>query len=100
MEYQWAEPGKNIESTYFATPFPQILQDDGYFTIHVGKAHWASAGTPGANPYNMGFMVNISGHAAGHPQSYLARENFGNQPGKAVMQAVPDLEEYYGTDTF
>ncbi|MGB4901483.1 MAG: sulfatase [Saprospiraceae bacterium] len=93
-------PVKNIERTYFATPFPQILQDDGYFTIHVGKAHWASAGTPGANPYNMGFMVNISGHAAGHPQSYLARENFGNQPGKAVMQAVPDLEEYYGTDTF
>ena len=26
---------------------PQLLKDAGYFTIHVGKAHWASAGTPG-----------------------------------------------------
>ena len=89
-----------IESTTWVTPFPQLLKDAGYFTIHVGKAHWASAGTPGANPYNMGFIVNISGHAAGHPQSYSGMENYGNNPGKASAQAVPDLEEYFGTDTF
>jgi arylsulfatase A-like enzyme len=93
-------PVPNIESTTYATLFPQLLKDAGYFTIHVGKAHWASAGTPGANPHNMGFMVNISGHAAGHPQSYLGTENYGNNPGKASPQAVPDLEEYFGTDTF
>ncbi len=45
-------------------------------------------------------MVNISGHAAGHPQSYLGTENYGNISAKASMQAVPDLEEYFGTDTF
>lgn len=93
-------PSPGIPLTAYATVFPQILKDAGYFTIHAGKAHWASAGTPGANPYNMGFMVNISGHAAGHPQSYLGKENYGNKPGKASVQAVPDLEEYYGTDTF
>ena len=93
-------PVPGIPNTVYATTFPQLLKDAGYFTIHAGKAHWASMGTPGANPYNLGFMVNISGHAAGHPQSYLGTENYGNTPNKASVQAVPDLEEYFGTDTF
>jgi arylsulfatase A-like enzyme len=92
------EPG--IPNTVYATTFSQLLKDAGYFTIHVGKAHWATAGTPGANPYNMGFMVNVSGDAAGNPQSYLGTENYGNMPGKATPQAVHDLEEYFTTDTF
>ena len=93
-------PIPGIEKTYYATPFPILLKEAGYYTIHVGKAHWASMGTPGANPYNMGFMVNVSGHAAGHPQSYYGKDNYGNIPVKSTAQAVPDLEEYFGTDTF
>ena len=93
-------PVPGIEKTYYATPFPALLKESGYYTIHVGKAHWASMGTPGANPYNMGFMVNVSGHAAGHPQSYYGKDNYGNIAGKTSAQAVPDLEEYFGTDTF
>lgn len=89
-----------VPHTVHATPFPQLLKEAGYFTIHVGKAHWGSNGTPGSNPYNLGFMVNISGTGAGHPQSYLGQENYGNKPGKAGWQAVPDLQQYYGTDTF
>ena len=84
----------------FATSFPQLLKQARYYTIHVGKAHWGSAGTPGANPYNLGFMVNVAGHAAGHPQSYLSEQNYGNLPGKAQAQAVPDLEAYYNTGSF
>ncbi|MBO9619659.1 MAG: sulfatase [Niabella sp.] len=94
-------PVPGIAKTAYATPFPQLLKDAGYFTIHVGKAHWAPMGTPGANPHNMGFMVNIAGHAAGHPQSYLPEQNYGNFPKQqAHAQAVPDLEEYYGSNTF
>ncbi|OYU54748.1 MAG: sulfatase [Chitinophagaceae bacterium BSSC1] len=93
-------PVPNIPKTVYATPFPKLLADAGYHTIHVGKAHWASMGTPGANPHNMGFQVNIAGHAAGHPQSYLGKDNYGNLPGKTSAQAVPDLEEYFGTDSF
>lgn len=93
-------PMAGIEKTMYATTFPELLKNAGYYTIHVGKAHWAPAGTPGANPHQMGFMVNIAGHAGGDPQSYLAKDNFGNLPGKAQPTAVPDLEEYFGTDTF
>ncbi|MCH5689286.1 hypothetical protein LWM68_36610 [Niabella sp. W65] len=45
-------------------------------------------------------MINIAGHAAGHPQSYLAEQQYGNLSGKTQMQAVPDLEEYYQSGTF
>jgi len=93
-------PIPEVAATAYATPFPELLKSSGYFTIHVGKAHWASYGTPGANPYNMGFIVNISGHSAGHPQSYLSEEHYGNMPRKAIIQAVPDLEEYYDSGTF
>lgn len=88
------------ERTVYATPFPQILKEAGYYTIHVGKAHWASMGTPDANPLNVGFMVNIAGHAGGHPQSYLSEQRYGNIQGKTQPQAVPDLEEYFNTGTF
>ncbi|MFV0553332.1 MAG: sulfatase [Mangrovibacterium sp.] len=93
-------PVAGIEKTVHATTFPQLLKDAGYFTIHTGKAHWGAQGTPGANPHQMGFIVNIAGHTAGHPQSYLGEDNYGNIPGKTQLQAVPGLNEYYGTDTF
>lgn len=93
-------PVEGIPHTVHATPFPQILKERGYHTIHVGKAHWGAAGTPGASPLNLGFMINIAGHSAGHPQSYYGEENYGNIPGKASLQAVPDLMEYHGTNTF
>jgi len=93
-------PVPNIPHTIYATPFPSILKANGYYTIHVGKAHWGSAGTPGASPLNLGFMVNIAGHSAGHPQNYYGEQNYGNLPGKAGYQAVPDLMEYHGTSTF
>ena len=89
-----------IPGTYRATPLPSLLRDAGYHTVHVGKAHWGSAGTPGSNPYNLGFTVNIAGHAAGHPQSYLGEDNYGNPPQKPTLQAVPDLQEFHASSTF
>src|SRR5690606_32792341 len=93
-------PVPNVPHTIYATPLPQLLKDAGYFTVHVGKAHWGSQGTPGANPLNVGFMVNVAGNAIGHPQSYLGKENYGNVPGKFTYNAVQGLAEYYGTETF
>lgn len=81
-------------------PLPQILRDAGYFTIHVGKAHWGSLGTTGSDPQALGFVVNVSGSSLGHPQSYFGEENYGNLPGKTSFNAVPDLQQFYGSDTF
>jgi arylsulfatase A-like enzyme len=92
----WKINGVEINSI---TTYPQILKQAGYYTIHVGKAHWGSAGTPMSNPLNLGFMVNIAGHAAGHPQSYYGNDNYGNIPGKSTYQSVPDLMNYHGSDT-
>lgn len=83
-----------------ATPLPKLLREAGYYTIHTGKAHFGAIGTPGDNPLNLGFDVNIAGHAAGAPESYLGTENFGNgKEGKEVW-AVPGLEKYHGKDIY
>lgn len=77
---------------------PAILQEHGYFTIHAGKAHWGAAGTPGANPVNLGFNVNIAGHHAGAPSSYLGTKGFGAFRENQEIWAVPGLEEYHGKE--
>lgn len=94
-------PVPGIPSTVHATPLPALLNEAGYQTIHVGKAHWGSSGTPGSNPLALGFQVNIAGHSAGHPQSYYSEDHFGNVPKRQpTVQAVPDLQAYHGTGTF
>ena len=55
-----------------------------------------------ANPLSCGFDVNIAGHAAGGPGSYLGMENFGNKEkgGYTLPWGVPGLEKYHGDSIF
>ena len=94
-----AEPG--VERTVVATTLPMVLRQTGYRTIHVGKAHFGALDTPGADPRNLGFDVNIAGHAAGGPGSYLGEQNFSAvwRKGERVWD-VPGLEPYHGKDIF
>ena len=91
-----------IEHTYQVTSMAQILKDNGYHTIHCGKAHWGAVDTSGENPYHFGFEVNIAGHAGGGLASYLGEANFGNRTdGKPnPWFAVPGLDKYWGKDIF
>jgi len=75
----------------------KLLQLSGYHTIHVGKAHFGAYGTAGANPINLGFDVNVAGHAAGAPASYWGEKNFGNamEGAEGLPQGVPGLAEYH-----
>ncbi len=94
-------PDSTIKLAVYATTFPSILQQHGYRTIHAGKAHFGAIGTPGEDPTNLGFDVNIAGHAAGAPASYLGTENFGNTPeNEGSPWPVPGLEKYHGQDIF
>lgn len=85
-----------INNSTAITSLPQILRENGYWTIHCGKAHFGARTTPGANPINMGFDVNIAGGANGAPGSYLGTKNFG----EGSRFAVQGLEKYYGQDIF
>ncbi|MGI9550170.1 MAG: sulfatase [Aurantibacter sp.] len=93
-------PVAGIEKAVYASPLPQMLHDVGYFTIHAGKAHLGAIGTPGEDPKNLGFDINIAGHAAGAPESYLGIENFGNGKEGKEIWAVPGLKKYHGEDIF
>jgi len=92
------QPADSIENSVYATTLPQILKQNGYFTIHCGKAHWGAMNTPGANPLNLGFDLNIAGHAAGAPGSYQGEKNFGNKNGEnqTLPWGVPGLDKYHG----
>ena len=63
-------PGQ-VKSIY-ATSLPQILKNDGYYTIQCGKAHFGAFKTSGGNPLNLGF-VNPVVHEINTPlrQEYL-----------------------------
>jgi arylsulfatase A-like enzyme len=93
---------EGTDHAFVATSFVQILKDNGYHTIHCGKAHFGALDTPGEDPHHFGFEVNISGHAAGGLASYLGEQNYGNtSDGKnQSLFAVPGLEKYWGTNTF
>jgi arylsulfatase A-like enzyme len=94
------QPTDSIENSVHVTPLPQILKDNGYYTIHTGKAHFGAIGTPGEDPTNLGFDVNIAGHAAGGPGSHHGEHNYSAvwRNGSPIWD-VPGLEKYHGTQT-
>jgi arylsulfatase A-like enzyme len=82
-----------------APTLPGLLRDRGYRTIHVGKAHWGAVGTQGSDPCNLGFDVNIAGHAAGAPESFQGEDRYGEGKAGKEVWAVPGLQAYKGTAT-
>lgn len=77
---------------YEATTFPQILQENGYRTIHLGKAHWGAISTKAAEPLNLGFDVNIGGAAPGGPDNYAITDDSQMYTGFRIP--FPRLNEY------
>ncbi len=92
-------PVPGIDRTVHATTLPTLLKRAGYRTIHTGKAHFGAKGTPGENPLNLGFDVNIAGHAPGGPGSHHGTNNFSAAWRNADrIWDVPGLESYHGQE--
>ena len=69
------QPGRHVT-------LPQILRENGYRTIHVGKAHFGGVNTAGADPTRLGFDINIAGgHTGGPDGSYFLPWNPSRHPG-------------------
>lgn len=100
--YNGIQQVAGINNTFQGTSFVSILKEHGYHTIHCGKAHFGAMDTPGEDPHHWGFDVNIAGHAAGGPATYLGIQNYGNRTDGMPQSlfAIPGLEKYWGTDTF
>lgn len=93
-------PAPGTPRTVVAKPLPALLREAGYRTIHVGKAHFGAIGTPGADPRNLGFDVNVAGHAAGGPGSHLGEKGYSAlwRGGEAVWD-VPGLDAHKAAGT-
>lgn len=92
-------PDPATPRSHHAETLAQRLRSAGYRTIHVGKAHLGAQGTPGEDPRNLGFDVNVAGHAAGAPASHQGLDDYAAK-GRDPVWNVPGLEEYHGTPTF
>ncbi|MEE2907883.1 MAG: sulfatase-like hydrolase/transferase, partial [Planctomycetota bacterium] len=100
-----APPDWNLNGVSAGTPtLPALLQEAGYRTIHVGKAHFGAHDTHAADPANLGFEVNIAGHASGAPASYYGTHDFSRE-GRTGKQGsnvwdVPGLAKYHDQDIY
>lgn len=91
----------NIPHTFHATPLPKLLSEHGYYTIIAGKGHFGTAGTPGADPLNLGFERSIASGESSYPASYYGKQNFDRvTDGVTSRAAVKDLDKYHGKDIF
>ena len=93
-------PVINNPRSIYATTLPQLLKEEGYYTVMCGKAHFGAENTIAANPLQLGFMKNIAGSAAGNPLSYLSEENYGNKINSSDIDAIKGLEKYWDSDVF
>jgi arylsulfatase A-like enzyme len=93
MNWKWE--GLDKESV----TLPRLLREQGYKTIHVGKAHFGPLDSEGEDPLNLGFDVNIAGSSIGQPGSYYGKDGFGHIKGLKI-RAVSGLEKYHGEDIF
>ena len=98
----WRLDGLSAEDDTLA----KRMRARGLRTIHVGKAHLGAHDTSGSDPTNLGFDVNIAGHASGGPGSFRGTDHFSvagreGKPGtRQTVWDVPGLAAYHGEEIF
>ena len=67
-----------------AITIAEALKKNGYATAHIGKYHVGGHAGPATMPENVGFDINIGGHAQGHQPSCFATNKDGQWKFKGV----------------
>lgn len=94
-------PVPGIPHTFYATGLPEILRQNGYYTVLSGKGHFGPKDTPAADPRSLGFDLAIASGEFSYPASYYGRKSYDNaRDGASSRAAVKDLDSYHGTDIF
>ena len=95
------QPVPDIPLSLHAKTLPQELRAAGYRTIHIGKGHFGTRGTPGEDPKALGFDVRVGGRFSGAPGSYYGTDNFasGGDPSTTPWRAW-DMEKYFGQEIY
>ena len=95
------QPVPDIPLSLHAKTLPQELRAAGYRTIHIGKGHFGTRGTPGEDPQALGFDVRVGGRFSGAPGSYYGTDNFaaGGDPSSTPWRAW-DMEKYFGQEIY
>jgi len=92
------QPQPGMEHAISVESLPGLLQKAGYRTMHFGKGYFGAAGTPGADPRNLGFDIRIGGRDAGGCGSYWGTNNFGAKAFPEGPWRAWDLDHYFGQD--
>jgi len=71
---------------------PRLLSEQGYRSIHCGKAHFGARGEDTEDPREIGFDINLGGSGAGAPGRYIGNPGF-----SSGSNQVPNIEDYHGS---
>lgn len=95
-------PAWRMEGLDVSLPtLPRLLSQNGYHTIHCGKAHFGPTATAAGDPKNLEFQVNIGGCGVGGPGSYWGTKNYSAAWRNGGHDwDIPGLEKYHGQDVF
>ena len=81
----WRFQGMNTTET----SLPRLLSEQGYRSIHAGKAHIGARNAVTADPIQIGFDINLGGSGAGSPGRYIGNPGYSN-----TNNPVPNIEDY------
>jgi arylsulfatase A-like enzyme len=70
-------PQQSEDVSEKAITIAEALKQNGYATAHIGKYHVGGHNGPATMPENVGFDINIGGHAQGHQPSCFATKHDG-----------------------
>jgi len=99
-DWNWngLQPEPGMANSFSTQTLSEILQNEGYRTMHFGKGHFGAADTPGADPAVFGFEIRIGGRDAGGCGSYWGTRNFGAQANPNGPWRAWDLDHYFGQE--